>query len=75
MTVLYWAYLLRHEATLAGNPRMSLVLAGLKKMGEDERRAILAQADALLAQDDLGQGLPAAAEPASLWDDSAPKIV
>ncbi|MBL8216735.1 MAG: cryptochrome/photolyase family protein [Bryobacterales bacterium] len=43
-TTLYWDFLDRHEAFLAGVPRMEMQLRNLRKMSEGERAAIRAQA-------------------------------
>jgi deoxyribodipyrimidine photolyase-related protein len=44
-TTLYWAFLIRHEASLKKNPRMSLQVRNLDRLSTDERRVILQQAD------------------------------
>ena len=44
-STLYWDFLLRHEALLAGNPRMGMQVRNLGRLGPDRRRAIRAQAD------------------------------
>jgi deoxyribodipyrimidine photolyase-related protein len=46
---LYWAFLDRHHARLAGNPRMALVLKALDRLAPARRRTIRAEADAFLA--------------------------
>lgn len=45
-TTLYWDFLVRHEALLARNPRMGMQLKNLARLGEAERAAIQAQAQA-----------------------------
>ncbi len=45
-TTLYWDFLLRHEQRLAGNPRMAMQLRNLARLGEAQRSASRAQADA-----------------------------
>lgn len=46
-TTLYWDFLLRNEAKLAGNPRMALQVKNLARLGEAERAAIRERAGAL----------------------------
>jgi deoxyribodipyrimidine photolyase-related protein len=43
-TTLYWDYLIRHETTLARNPRMAMQLKNLQRLGSAEREAIAQQA-------------------------------
>jgi deoxyribodipyrimidine photolyase-related protein len=43
ITTLYWAFLDKHEASFASNPRTSLMVSHLAKMSEDERAAIRAE--------------------------------
>lgn len=47
VTVLYWDFLQRHEATLAANPRTALMVKHVQKMAPEERAAIAASAQAL----------------------------
>jgi deoxyribodipyrimidine photolyase-related protein len=42
-TTLYWNYLLQHESQLQGNPRMTMQLRHLKRLGPEQREAIQAQ--------------------------------
>ncbi len=44
-TTLYWDFLMRHEERLGGNPRMGLQLYNLRRIDEDEQKAIRWQAD------------------------------
>lgn len=44
-TTLYWDYLLRHEAALARNPRMSMQTRNLARLDERRRGEIRAQAE------------------------------
>ncbi len=44
-TTLYWDYLMRHEATLARNPRMALQVKNLARLDAAERQAVQARAD------------------------------
>ena len=46
-TTLYWDFLLRHEATLAGNARMALQVKNLARLGEADRAAIRDRAAAI----------------------------
>jgi deoxyribodipyrimidine photolyase-related protein len=46
-TTLYWDFLLRHEALLAANPRTVMQVKNLARVGEAERQAIRARAQAL----------------------------
>ena len=39
-TTLYWDYLMRHEATLARNPRMALQVKNLARLDAPERQAV-----------------------------------
>lgn len=48
-TTLYWDFLIRHEAALRRNPRMTMQLRNLGRLSADERQAIRAQADAVKA--------------------------
>lgn len=48
--LLYWRFLLVHEAALRRNPRMFTSLLGLKRLGAGEREQILAQAEDWLAE-------------------------
>ena len=43
-TTLYWEFLIRHEAVLRKNPRMSLQVRNLDRLDSDERGAIRQQA-------------------------------
>jgi deoxyribodipyrimidine photolyase-related protein len=51
-TTLYWDFLLRHDQTLSGNPRMALQVRNARALAPDERVAIRARADEIRA--DLG---------------------
>jgi deoxyribodipyrimidine photolyase-related protein len=46
-TTLYWDFLMRHEATLAGNQRMALQVRNLARIAADDRAAIRARAAAI----------------------------
>lgn len=46
-TTLYWDFLMRHEALLAKNPRMALQVKNVARLGEDEKRAVVARAAAI----------------------------
>jgi deoxyribodipyrimidine photolyase-related protein len=46
-TTLYWDFLMRHELRLAGNPRMSLQVKNLQRLGAAARAAIGARAAAI----------------------------
>ncbi len=46
-TTLYWDYLMRHEAVLAKNPRMSLQVKNLAKLSEADKASIQHQAQNL----------------------------
>lgn len=43
-TTLYWDFLMRHEAMLAGNPRMIMQVRNLKRIAQPERELIRIQA-------------------------------
>ncbi|NWG21513.1 MAG: cryptochrome/photolyase family protein [Chloroflexi bacterium] len=42
--LLYWSFLIRHEATLRANPRLGPAVLGLARLGTAERETILQQA-------------------------------
>jgi deoxyribodipyrimidine photolyase-related protein len=46
-TTLYWDFLMRHEATLAKNPRMALQVKNLARMGATQRQDVAARAAAI----------------------------
>ncbi len=46
-TTLYWDFLMRHEALLAGNPRMGMQVRNLARLTPERREAIGAQVRAL----------------------------
>ena len=46
-TTLYWDFLMRHEALMAKNPRMALQVKNVARMGDDEKRAVVARAAAI----------------------------
>ena len=48
-TTLYWDYLLRHEAVLKGNQRMTMQLKNLARLGAERRTAIQGRAAAIRA--------------------------
>jgi len=43
-TTLYWDYLIRYEAKLVKNPRMGMQIKNLKRLSDDQRRAISSHA-------------------------------
>lgn len=45
---LYWAFLIRNEARLAGNPRMAMPYRTLSKWDDERKAAVVASADAFL---------------------------
>ena len=47
---LYWHFINRHNALLAQNPRMGLILGGWRKRGDEDREAVLNWADHTLEQ-------------------------
>ena len=53
-TTLYWDFLIRHEALLAGNPRMGMQVRNLGRLGLDRRTAIQDQADRFRASGAVG---------------------
>ncbi len=46
-TTLYWSFLMRHEAVLARNPRTVMLVRNLARLGNAERAAIGARAEAV----------------------------
>lgn len=46
-TTLYWDFLMRHEATLARNPRMALQVKNLARLSEAEKHAVVERAAAI----------------------------
>jgi deoxyribodipyrimidine photolyase-related protein len=46
-TTLYWDFLMRHEATLAKNPRMSLQVKNLARMNATQRLEVVERASAI----------------------------
>jgi deoxyribodipyrimidine photolyase-related protein len=53
---LYWAFLERHAEALSGNPRMSLIYGGLRRMSDDKRAAMREQAEDYLKRLDTAPG-------------------
>lgn len=51
-TTLYWHFLARHEDEFAGHPRTALMIRNLRRLGEDERKAISLSAARILADPD-----------------------
>ncbi len=49
-TTLYWDFLLRHEAELAGNPRMGMQVRNLVRLSPEQRGAIRGQGSLLRGQ-------------------------
>ena len=56
-TTLYWDYLMRHEATLARNPRMGLQVKNLARLDPAERQAVVARADRI-RRGEVGAAVP-----------------
>jgi deoxyribodipyrimidine photolyase-related protein len=52
---LYWDFLMRHELRLAANPRMSLQVKNLQRLGAADRAAIGARA-AAIRRGEVGAG-------------------
>ncbi|MFO1306554.1 MAG: cryptochrome/photolyase family protein [Burkholderiales bacterium] len=50
VTVLYWRFVFTHERALARNPRTALMARNAARFDGDERKAILAKADAIEAR-------------------------
>lgn len=46
-TTLYWDFLMRHEATLAGNPRMALQVKNVARLDDAQKQAIRERAVAI----------------------------
>ncbi len=46
-TTLYWDFLMRHEAALAGNPRMALQVKNVARLADAERQAVHDRAAAI----------------------------
>jgi deoxyribodipyrimidine photolyase-related protein len=49
MTVLYWNFLDRHEASFSGNPRTALMVKNLQRINPEERQLIRDSATAMLS--------------------------
>ncbi len=49
-TVLYWNFLLAHEAELAANPRTALMAKNAARLGVEQRQAIRAEAQGVLGR-------------------------
>jgi len=49
VTVLYWNFVLAHEAELAAQPRTALMAGNARRIGEDERRRIRLDAERLFS--------------------------
>ena len=47
---LYWHFINRHNALLAENPRMGLILGGWRKRVDEDRKTVLNWADRTLEQ-------------------------
>jgi deoxyribodipyrimidine photolyase-related protein len=54
-TTLYWDFLMRHEATLARNPRMALQVKNLARLTDAERQAVNERA-AAIRRGEVGAG-------------------
>jgi deoxyribodipyrimidine photolyase-related protein len=50
ISVLYWDFLLRHEAVLRGNPRMGPAVLALRHLDDGERRLVAASAGEVLSR-------------------------
>jgi deoxyribodipyrimidine photolyase-related protein len=48
-TTLYWDFLMKHEATLAGNPRMALQVKNVARLNDVQKQAIRERAAAIRA--------------------------
>ena len=46
-TTLYWDFLMRHEALLAGNARMALQVKNVARLTDTQRQAVVQRADAI----------------------------
>jgi deoxyribodipyrimidine photolyase-related protein len=56
-TTLYWDFLLRHQATLASNPRMALQVKNLTRLNAGDRQAVIDRAAAIRCGE-VGAGAP-----------------
>jgi deoxyribodipyrimidine photolyase-related protein len=54
-TTLYWDFLMRHEAMLAGNPRMALQAKNVARLDGAQKQAIRARA-AAIRRGEVGAG-------------------
>ena len=54
-TTLYWDFLLRHRAALAGNPRMTLQLKNLARLTDAQQQAVIDRA-AVIRRGEIGVG-------------------
>ncbi len=64
-TTLYWDFLMRHEAMLAGNARMSLQVRNLKRLDAPQRQAVSERAAAIRRGEVTGCANPREAGSAS----------
>ena len=55
-TTLYWDFLMRHEATLSGNPRMALQVKNVARMSDVQKQAVNARA-ARIRRGEIGAGV------------------
>jgi deoxyribodipyrimidine photolyase-related protein len=65
---LYWAFLIRQEEGLSGNPRLAMPYRTLTGWPPERRAAILAEADAFLDRFDESGGRPSEGDDGRLMD-------
>ncbi len=53
--ILYWDFMFRHERALSGNPRMTMPLRTITRLGAERRDAIKRDAASFLARMDAGE--------------------